>query len=313
MSQNTPLVSVVIPTYDRPEFLERAVESVLAQTYKNIEIVVVDDCPSNPVEDVIIAFCDERISYVQHSENRGVCAARNTGIKEATGDYLCFLDDDDEWRAKKIELQMDVQSSDPTVGLVYTGTQYVGDSTDLLSVTKPNKKGNVSKELLLNDFVPFSAILVEREVIERAGLLDTDLTNWEDWEWCVRLSKHTELGYVEQPLVLIHKGSHDKRSGDFEKKRDVGFDKFLAKVQPVAAEYGRPFERKFLAHAHYHLGYAGLSHGYHSDARTEFWTAVKLWPLDTRFFVYFSLALVGKRGYESARSLKRWWVNKVNS
>lgn len=309
MVKENPLVSVVIPTYNRPKYLQRAVDSVREQTYENIEIVIIDDCPSNPVESIAKQFSDSRIRYVRHEENKGVCAARNTGITEAIGDYLCFLDDDDEWRERKVESQMEVLAENPSVGLVYTGTQYVGDSLELLSVTKPTQQGNVSRELLLEDFVPFSTILVKREVIEIAGMLDTNLTNWEDWEWCVRLSKQTELGYVEQPLVLIHKGSHDKRSGNFEKKRDVGFEKFLSKVQPVAAEYGPLFERKFLAHAHYHLGYAGLSNGYHSDARTELWTAVRLWPFVTRFYVYLLLALVGKRGYESAQSLKRWWIN----
>jgi len=312
MSPDAPLVSVIIPTYNRPEFLRRAVESVLEQTYENIEVVIVDDCPSNSAESAVDEFSDSRIKYIQHETNRGVCVARNTGIIEADGEYLCFLDDDDEWMEQKLELQMKLLKQRSDVGFVYTGTQRVGDSKEILSVTKPREDGDITKELLLGDFIPFSTILVERQVIQNAGMLDQNLTNWEDWEWCIRLSKHTKVGYVEHPLVLIHKGSHDKRSDNFQQKRDVGFEKFTDKVQPIAAEHGSWFERKFLAHDNYRLGYAALSNGYHSDAKTHLLLAIKLWPFAIQFYVYLSLALLGKQGYNRVRLAKRWLVDRLN-
>lgn len=102
-----PLVSVVIPTYNRAEFLPRAVESVLRQTVDDFELIVVDDASTDDTEAVVERFDDPRVEYVRHGTNRGGSAARNTGIERSSGEYIAFLDSDDEWYPRKLERQVE--------------------------------------------------------------------------------------------------------------------------------------------------------------------------------------------------------------
>lgn len=312
MSTKSPLVSVIIPTYARPNFLRRALESVLTQSYDSLEILIIDDSPSNPVKEVMESYSDDRIQYIQHAENEGVCGARNTGIQKATGEYVAFLDDDDKWDEIKIQRQVQLIEKREDIGAVYTGVRRVDNSGTTLSINKPQYKGDVGKQLLLNNFIPFSTILVDRKVIKQAGSFDTYLTNWEDWEWLIRLAQETKFDFVEEPLTTTDRGMHDKRSDNFEQKRDVGFDRFVEKIQPIAASYGALFHRKSMAHVNYHLGYSALSNGYYSDARRQFWEAIRYWPLTPKFYMYLTISTTGNRGYKTAQSVKRWIDAKLD-
>ena len=116
-----PKVSVVVTTYNRAALLPRAIRSVLAQTYEDYELIIVDDCSTDDTPDVIRTFVDSRIRVVRHAENTGQSAAINTGIRLARGEYIAFLDDDDEWVESKLLRQVRaLDESDPRVGLVYT-------------------------------------------------------------------------------------------------------------------------------------------------------------------------------------------------
>ncbi|MDB2248607.1 glycosyltransferase family 2 protein [Halorubrum ezzemoulense] len=312
MSRDSRLVSVIIPTYDRPEHLKQALDSVLSQGYEPIEVVVVDDCPSHPVKETVRSYSSDRIQYIQHSKNKGVCAARNTGIQNASGKYVSFLDDDDRWSSEKVEKQVQLLETTDDAGVVYTGARRVDESENTISVSIPEYNGAIAKEILLNDFVPFSTILTYSNVIKKSGKLDEKLTNWEDWEWCIRLAEQTEFEVIEEALVITDRGSHNQRSDNFEQKRDVGYGRFVKAVQPIAAQYGTLFKRKWKGHTNFHLGYAALSNGYYSDARKLFYRAIQYWPFVRKFYMYFSIALTGKRGYLATRSLKRWVVDKIN-
>ena len=116
-----PKVSVVITTYNRAVLLPRAVRSVLAQTFEDYELIIVDDCSTDDTPDVIRTFVDSRIRVVRHAENTGQSAAINTGIRIARGEYIAFPDDDDEWVESKLLRQVrTLDASSPRVGLVYT-------------------------------------------------------------------------------------------------------------------------------------------------------------------------------------------------
>ncbi|TAK34595.1 MAG: glycosyltransferase family 2 protein, partial [Saprospiraceae bacterium] len=117
----TPAVSVIIPTYNRAKTIERAIDSVLNQTFSDLELIVVDDCSTDFTVDVIKQYTDERLIYIRHENNRGEGGARNTGIRNSRAKYIAFLDSDDEWFPNKLEKQMPViQESDSKVGIVYS-------------------------------------------------------------------------------------------------------------------------------------------------------------------------------------------------
>lgn len=173
-----PLVSVVIPTYDRPHLLKRAIESVLAQTYDAIELIVVDDCSPTSVEDVVQTIATDEfevgVKFVRHDENQGGCAARNTGLEVTSGDYIAFLDDDDRWHEMKVEKQVRAfQRSTDDTGLVYTGIRQVDGQDNTNAVKTPETSGDVLKRLLCTNFIgTFSAVMVRAEVIKPVGYLD---------------------------------------------------------------------------------------------------------------------------------------------
>ena len=106
MPPTTPTVSVVIPTYNRADLLPRAIRSVLSQTYWNCELIIVDDCSTDNTREVVSTWTDSRIRYIRHPENRHQSGAINTGIEHARGQYVAFLDDDDEWMPTKLEKQV---------------------------------------------------------------------------------------------------------------------------------------------------------------------------------------------------------------
>ena len=230
MSSDNPLVSVVIPSYDRPDRLLGAVESVLEQTYEPIEVVVVDDHSPTPVAEQLDGELSrtldggKRLQVVRHEENRGANAARNTGIREATGSYVAFLDDDDRWCPEKIERQVQTFARSPdSVGVVYTGVWNVdGDGRKTKKIV-PRVSGKVTEQLLTGAAVAgsFSRVMVRSSVIEEAGLPDERFPSWQDREWYIRLSLHCEFKYVAEPLTVRVLSEHDQISGDFEAKRDV--------------------------------------------------------------------------------------------
>jgi len=132
--QQDPLVSIVIPTYNYGNFVSEAVDSALAQTYNNIEVIVVDDGSTDNTKDVLVKY-NESIRYI-HKENAGLPAARNTGIEQAKGEYIAFLDSDDQWLADKVELQMEIFKSNDQVGLVSCAGYHVNDLGQMIDKTE---------------------------------------------------------------------------------------------------------------------------------------------------------------------------------
>ncbi len=308
--EQEPLVSVIIPTYDRPMYLQSSVETVLAQTYDNIEIIIVDDHSPTPAESVLKNVPElngvTNVVCVRHEENRGVCAARNTGLEAANGELVALLDDDDYWEVEKLERQVATfRNSTPKTGVIYTNTRITDDEGNTTNVTENNHTGNVTKRLFRGNFATISTLLVHASAISNAGKFDVTLPNWEDWEWCIRLSQHAHFDVVPRPFVVIQKGDHEKRSDDFEKKRDEGYDQFLAKNRPVAATHGKWFERKAIGWITFHLGYAALSKGYYTDARRILFKAIYWWPFDWRFYLYWFIAFTGQPGYRLGQRTKR--------
>ena len=169
------LVSAIITTHNRsPETVLRAVNSVLSQTYENIELIVVDDSTSDYSQrkDVENAVRDvsERVLYIKHSTSHGANVARNTGLSHAKGYYVAFLDDDDEWSPNKIEEQLK-GFTDRSIALVYCGTVIIDDEENKRRLSNSSfKKGNVYYELLKKNFIgSTSNPLIKRECIDRVG------------------------------------------------------------------------------------------------------------------------------------------------
>jgi len=176
-TSDAPLVSVVLPTYDRPALVRKAVASVGAQTYPNVELLVVDDCSPTPVEQALEKLSlgpSITVRVLRHGENRGGNAARNTGIRVAAGEYVAFLDDDDRWHPEKLDRQVRAfRESSPAVGAVCVGQRFVDDRGETTQLRMPSASGDVTEAVLRGATLgPFSTLMVRADVIEAVGFPD---------------------------------------------------------------------------------------------------------------------------------------------
>jgi glycosyltransferase involved in cell wall biosynthesis len=198
--------------------LVRAIRSVLNQSYKNIEIIVVDD---NHGEDSFrlatkqkIEEFNHRLKYIAHDENKGVVQARNTGIFKAKGEYIAFLDDDDEWLTDKIEQQVGLFNVLPdNYGLVYCGYRVINEG-GLMQIIKPKFRGDLSQVLGLNHIGSPSVVLCKKEYVKLVGGFDDRIVYREDLDFFYRLSRICHFDFVKDPLInyYLHEGSKSKNN-----------------------------------------------------------------------------------------------------
>lgn len=298
------LVTVVLPTYGRDvEFFREAVDSVHEQTYQNIELIVVDDAtePLEPPETRRLA--DVRCIRGSHD---GAAAARNTGTEAANGEFIAFLDDDDRWYPEKIEQQLRrFRGGDASVGVVLTGQRYVDERGKTIGIYEPELQGDTTLRLLFAQLnCAFSTLMVRSSALDRAGRIDERFQTWEDWEWCVRLSRSCEFSVVPDPLVTRREGEYEQLTDDFENMRDRSYPLFLRKHRSLAAEYGAMVERRMVAELSLVLGAEGLDNGYYSDARVYLLKSIASYPFSVRFYLYFALALGGRFSYQPLKRLR---------
>ena len=219
MPQSGPKVSVIIPTRNRADMLKRAIESVLAQTCQEFEIIVVSDASTDNTGEIAAAFADDRIKLLEHNQPRGASAARNTGIREARGRYIAFLDDDDEWVPQKLEWQLPViENSPPEVGLVYGWMEYYKDGKPF-AINQPTLKGDVFLKTIDRQAIGgCPTVIIKSEVIEKVGYFDEDLPRGNDGDFSRRVCQKFKVDYVPKILARIHVGhegriSSGKREG----------------------------------------------------------------------------------------------------
>lgn len=200
-----PLVSVIIPTYNRKRLVCRAAKTVLAQTHDHLECIVVDDCSTDGTLDALteLSYQDQRLRVISHLENRHASAARNTGISASQGELIAFLDDDDTWLPEKLEKQMKCLSQAPSkVGMVYCWFDIYRDQ-EIIGTRRPQLRGNIFDQLLISQPLGnASTLLVRREVIDHIGGFDENLPRGNDGDFIRRVGQHYEIEVV--PEVLVH-------------------------------------------------------------------------------------------------------------
>ena len=212
----TPLVSVIIATYKRPKYIARAINSVLNQTYKNVEIIVIDDNNERDefrklTQNILQKYITKKkIIYIKHKNNKGLPAARNTGIKKAKGEFISFLDDDDEFLPAKTESQLKIFKHEKNkIGLVYGA--YIRKDLNLNkeSIIEQKIKGNVNSILGLNKIGNPSIIMCKSSAISKIGGFDETIQFREDIDFYFRLSKYYDFAYTKEIVskFYVHQDS----------------------------------------------------------------------------------------------------------
>lgn len=229
-----PLVSVVIPTYGRPSLLKRAIDSVLAQSYANLEVLVVDDNGLGSrfgmeSESLLQGYADDaRIRYIQHSSNRNGAAARNTGIKHASGSLISFLDDDDVYLPTKTESQVGELARTTSVQAVSCG--WVRDGRCQI----PKRPRSMARALMMLEYQPItSTLMFRREVLEALGGFDETFQRHQDVELMLRFSQHYDISIVDECLVGL--GSNGGENAVHGRELESLKAQFLSQFSAVLA------------------------------------------------------------------------------
>ncbi len=228
-NKKNTLVSVIIPTYNRESILREAIESVLNQTYKQLELIVVDDCSTDSTEEVLESIEDERFKYVQHDENQGPNAARNTGLEHSSGDYISYLDSDAVLLPSKIEKQVEaMKSSESDIGVVYC-SGYSQQGNFVKKSLSEGYSGDIYADLLAKDLkVVTSTMLIKRECFDRCGDWDQNLPSFNEYDLCLRFAKEYKFKWISEPLVVEISHEGENITSNLE-KRMSGIEKIIVK------------------------------------------------------------------------------------
>lgn len=200
-------VSIVLPTYNRAGIISKAIKSVLAQTYTDFELLIIDDGSTDHTEQVVASYNDKRICYYRMLENGGQSKARNCGIQMAKYDYLAFEDSDDLWRPEKLEAQMNaIKNTASDVGMVYHKFRY--DLGEGCSITLPdqnipleNKRGDIYRQLLWDNLVGMPTVLIKKECIKDVGGMDESLHCLEDYDFALRVARKYRAIFLDEIYV----------------------------------------------------------------------------------------------------------------
>lgn len=290
MNRRSPLVSVIIPTFNRTNYLKRAIQSVNSQDYDNIELIVVDDHSEESKKDIFQTVSKDSLSdveFVRHDKNRGQATARNTGIEIAAGEYLAFLDDDDQWVDTKISEQVAaMQEAESNVGVIYADTDQ-GWFEDELPRFGGNDQHKLTKQLMCKNVIGTpSRVLVRSECIDSSGGFDERFLNWEDQDWYIRLSQDWNFKRLPRSLVNYNRDSEDRATEDFDTVSQDVYPLFIEKYTPIASRYGPLFKRKVLAWAAYRVGKVGLYTKNYNQGMDFLKKAILTYPFQGRFYVF---------------------------
>ena len=282
------LVSAIITTHKRePELVLRAVQSILDQTYQNLEIIVVDDSPTTflsreKVAEKLNDIKDKRFKYIQHEINQGACVARNTGIDASAGNYVAFLDDDDVWHKDKIEKQVQ-KFLQGEYGLVYCNAYEINEIKGTKKVMGQKfYRGYIFAKLLEQNFIGSTSFpLIKKQCLNECGGFDETLQASQDYDLWLRIAEKHAVEYIDEPLVdyYIHEG--DAISKD-SLKTIQGAEVINKKYQGFLSKNPKILSKKYSYLAIYYL-----REGLTKISFSHYIKSIKLSPFDFKMHIKF--------------------------
>lgn len=279
-----PTVSVVIPAYNCSAYLPTAIESVLTQTYDDLEVIVVDDGSTDDTSNAIQPYLG-RVQYIRQT-NKGLPGARNAGIRVSTGEFVALLDADDSWRPEKLELQMPL-FADPEIGIVYSDFSVTyADGRFLQSYLKDRPlaaEGYVIENYIRSRFLFPSTMVLRRSALEDCGLFDEEMLASEDIELFARICLRWKVARVPKPLMIRTEGVHNitANSSKMSEYTILAFNKILAR-EPALADSVRRTINEELGRQHWWRGYRRFKDGEPSKAREDLLRAIRYDSRNTR-------------------------------
>jgi glycosyltransferase involved in cell wall biosynthesis len=277
-----PKASVIIPTHNRATLLPRAMNSVLSQTFTDFELIIVDDASQDNTERVVRSISDPRIRYLRHEIGRGGAAARNSGIREAKGKFIAFLDDDDEWLPAKLEKQIAVfcRQTNNDLGVVLCGSKVYRAGTVRQSI--PHTRGWIyEQKLSFRHAATTSTILVLSTCLERVGGFDETLPAFQEWDLLLRLSKEYQFDYVDEVLHIYHEHDGARISSSVEKQ--------IRAMQLISKKYAQELQArpKIMSKHRVKLGRMHMRIGQFPEAKAQIAAALRTSPMNVKHWLLF--------------------------
>jgi glycosyltransferase involved in cell wall biosynthesis len=284
-----PTVSVIIPSYNYARFLPETIDSVLSQTYPATQVIVVDDESTDDTPRVMAQFGSKILGI--RKKNGGVSAAINAGAERATGDYLAFLDADDVWLPRKLELQMARFQSDPDLGLVHCATEEIDAIGNVTGLQLGGQEGWVANEMLLLRRPVIlgggSSAVTSRPIFDAVGGFDPRITVSQDWDFCFRVARRHRVGFV--PEILMRYRLHGKNGHCNVRKMErdmlLAFQKAFADPDPEL----RKIRRRCYGNLHTMLAGSFFSIGEYGRFSSNALRAIALTPSNASRFVGFPI------------------------
>lgn len=305
-NDTAPMVSVILPTYNRSAILGKSIKSVLDQTFQDFELIIVDDGSNDNTADVVKKFEDKRIKYIKKQTNKGAASAMNTGIRTSKGYFVSIQNSDDIWLPEKLETEIKAfQKAGPRVGVVYVGAYRIfnGKKFYVPSPRVKKKEGKIHNQILKGNFVN-GLSLIKKDCLEKVGLYDDSLPGLEDWELYIRLSKYYDFKFVDRPLIMA-KFSPDSLSI----VPSISIDSTKMILKKHFKEFNR--NKKALSMNYGLLGYWSFLDGEIKIGRKYYKKAIKLQPFKLQFYPPLIISFFGQKTFNTFLKIFQDMNNKI--
>jgi glycosyltransferase involved in cell wall biosynthesis len=312
----TPIVSVVIPTYNSAHYIEEALESVVDQSFKDFEIIVIDDGSTDGTGEVLKKYGDRIISLFQ--DNSGCANARNRGIRIALGKYIAFLDADDLWMPAKLEKQVAIFNKNENLGMVTTGV-YSFDVKGIYGFSKNKRKtlmrGDVAKNIFLHSNIGTPTVMVRKRVFDKVGLFEERtrqgdkvfLSHGSDDNMWIRIAAHFDVELIDEPLVKIRVHPSMMTLKKSELLESVKYN-----IHLLNTKYGDNVKKRIekaipikTSHVQFAIGYSQLENGNYREARKAFLIGAYHWIWFWKNPLYLALTFMPSGLMTILKSIKR--------
>lgn len=338
-------VSVIIPTYNCAKYLPQAIESVLNQTYKDYEIIIVDDGSTDNTKEIISVY-QSKIKYI-YQDNAGVSKARNTGIQNSTGMYIAFLDADDRWLPFKLELQIKCFEKLPNVDLIFSDFSAIKQNRIIyksyfykafnifkefkinldnifqnkLQICKNGQNlkvfwGNIFKTLFLGNFILPSTVILKKKALSNVGYFNEKYRVAEETEFFLRFAKYYEMAFIEHPLVYYRLPDVTNLSGKENIatliKNALSIQFKVLEEDPIFMKENKRLIQKGIGKTYCRLSYFYLSEFELDQARTNALKSIRFDYRQIKPFAIFILSLFPKRILHYLAFLKRKFLVSKN-
>ena len=304
----TRAVSVIMPAHDAAAFVGEAIDSVLAQTFSDWELLVVDDGSTDGTAEVVAAYDDPRLRLLAIEHTGLPAVARNRGLAASESRYVAFLDADDLWRPQKLARQVAVADSRPEVGLVHTNFERLRDGVlePIVPVAGLTESGPQFVRLAVGNYIANSSVLIRRDILTRHGAFDEDprLRGTEDFELWLRLAPHTTFAYVDEPLLVYRLHTSNLGRGE---QMGLGYVTVMEKMEQrhpdLVAGLGPPYWRM--------LGYHRCYFGLRGRGRRELFRVLLRDPRDPFARTWLARSFLPAGFVRRHGSLRPWFAGLV--